>query len=235
MRVLVTRPLSGATRTAERLRALGHVPLVAPLMTVEPTGEPPPTERFDAILVTSANAIPALARLDATARALPIFAPGTRTARLLREAGLLNVREGGGDANGLAASLRRSFPPPGALLHVAGRDRKPEPKASLSAAGYQVAEWVAYAAVPASCLPARLRAALSRREIEAVLHYSHRSAAILRRLAERAGVLEALGASAQICLSPDVAEALPGAPSLVIASYPGEDAMMEALSQLDCR
>jgi trehalose-6-phosphate synthase len=58
-----------------------------------------------------------------------------------------------------------------------------------------VTEWIAYAAVAASCLPREVRAALSRREIDAVLHYSHRSAAILRQLAEWAGVLEGLGAA----------------------------------------
>ena len=38
MRVWVARPEPGAARTGERLAALGHLPLVAPVLVVRPTG-----------------------------------------------------------------------------------------------------------------------------------------------------------------------------------------------------
>lgn len=235
MRVLITRPLAGATRTAERLRALGHDPFVAPLLTVEPTGEPPPAGPFDAVLVTSANAVPSLTCLPATATARPVFALGVRTAALLREAGLPNVREGGSDARALAASVRAAMREAATLLHVAGRDRKPEPQASLAAAGHSVIVWTAYAAVASTSLPAPIATALAQGEIDAMLHYSRRSAVILRRLSEAGGVLQQLNDVWHICLSDDVAEALPGARRLAIAGCPSEDAMLAALKTAEPR
>lgn len=222
-------------RTAERLRALGHAPLVAPLLQVEPTGDPPPTEPFDAILLTSPNAVPGLARLDAAAKSRPVFAVGERAGVLAREAGFSDVRYGATDGAALAAWVQQTLPPSCALLHIAGRDRKSEPHASLAAAGHRVTVWTAYAAVAAAGLPSAVEAALSAGEIGAVLHYSRRSAAILRRLVESAGMLERLDAVAQICLSRDVAEALPGALRVVIAPSPSEDAMLAALANLGGR
>lgn len=232
MRVLVTRPLPDATRTAGRLRALGHAPLVGPVLIVRPTGEPPPVGAFDAVLVTSANAVPALAGLDGAIRAQPLFALGPRTAALAREAGFTDASDGGADALALAASVRRSLPPPSALLHVAGRDRKPEPQNTLAGAGYRVTVWDAYAAVAASRLAPTVEEALAAGAVDAVLHYSRRSATVLRRLSEEAGLLARLEAAAQICLSGDVAEALAGASRLVVSAAPTEEAMLDALGRL---
>ena len=61
MRLLVTRPEPDAECTAAALRARGHIVLVAPLLRIETMENaeigPGP---FAAILVTSANAAPAI-------------------------------------------------------------------------------------------------------------------------------------------------------------------------------
>ncbi len=206
MRLLVTRAAADAARTAERLAALGHEAVVAPVIALVPTGAPPPAGSFDAVLLTSAHAAPALAHLDR--KDLPVFAVGSRTAAAAREAGLRDVREASGDAAALAVLVRRALPPGARLLHAAGRDRKAEPEASLAGAGYGVAVWEVYAAESLPALPPRIRDELRAGGLDGALHYSRRSAEILLALARAEGLLDALLPLTHLCLSEDVAAPL---------------------------
>src|SRR5690349_19116846 len=79
VRILVMRAREQGERTAARLVALGHAPLLAPLIEVRPTGQPPPAGPFAAALLTSAHAVAPLAETKALC-GLPVFAVGARTA-----------------------------------------------------------------------------------------------------------------------------------------------------------
>jgi uroporphyrinogen-III synthase len=230
MRVLVTRPMPGAERTARRLEGMGHVALRAPLLVVRPTGEPPPTGRIDALLVTSAQAVPHLGGLP---RSLPVYAVGERTAADLREAGFACVRAGEGDAAALAR-LVAGAPPGGlALLHVAGRDRKPEPAASLAAAGFQVSVWTAYEAVAVPSLPETARQALLGHKLDIILHFSRRTAATLLALVEAEDLAPALASVRHLCLSGDVASALaPTGLRPCVAPRPDEESLLSLIDGL---
>ncbi|HEX8165242.1 MAG TPA: uroporphyrinogen-III synthase [Beijerinckiaceae bacterium] len=230
MRVLVTRPRAQAESTARRLAALGHEALVAPLLTVAATGEPPPSGPFHALIVTSANAVPALASLD---KGLPVFAVGGRTAALVRDAGFAVVTAAA-DAARLAGALLRATPAGVCLLHVTGRDHKPEPRASLEAAGFPVETWIVYEAVAAQALPEALAGALSDGTLGAALHYSRRSAETVLALAEAAGLREAFLGLAHACLSEDAAAPLreQGAARLIVAGEPDEASLFSALALL---
>jgi uroporphyrinogen-III synthase len=230
MRLLVTRPQPEAERTATRLRGLGHIVIVAPVLAVRPSGEPAPPGPFDALLVTSANAVPAVARAGLAG---PVFAVGPRTAAALRDAGFAEVRAAA-DALALAGLVRTELAAGARLLHVAGRDRKAEPERSLAAAGFTVTTWVAYAALPASALPDEAVRALARGDVDAVLHYSRRSAATLLDLAVAAGLDGSLTALAHVCISDDAAAPLraAGARRVVAAAQPDEDGLLAALARL---
>jgi uroporphyrinogen-III synthase len=228
MRVLVTRPLADAERTAERLRAAGHDPLVAPLLSVVGTNSFPPPDSGDAIILTSAHAVAALAGLPPRAR--PVFAVGDRTAAAVREAGFDDVRVAGGDAASLAALVARSLPKNSTLLHIAGRHRKPEPEASLREAGYTIQVWEAYEAQPVRSLPADVSSGLTAGRIDAALHYSRRSAALLVDLAGKAGLHPKLQSVKHVCLSADVAAPLASLEAtILVAAEPTETALLAAL------
>lgn len=203
MRVLVTRPEPGAGATAARLTATGHEPLVAPVTRIRATGAAPPEGTFDALVVTSANAVPGLAALSG-AGGRPAFVVGERTAGRVAAAGFADVtwRE---DAAALAAEIVRVLPPGAALLHVAGRERRPEPAATLAAAGFALALWEVYAAEAVERLPSAIAAALDAGRLDAALHYSQRSAAILCGLVRQAGRTDAFGRLAHLCISREVA------------------------------
>ena len=232
MRIWVARPEPGAARTGERLAAMGHAPLIAPVLVVRPTGAPLPDGPFDAVVLTSANALAALLATTEAAplRGLPVFAVGARTAALAAQAGLGPVVRGQGDACALADLIRARLAPGTRLLHVAGAERKNEPAASLTAAGCAVTALVAYAAASLPSLPEPAAAALARSPpgLDAVLHYSHRSAATARDLAQAAGHGGAFRRLRHYCLSADVAAPLEaaGIPVHFIAARPSEDALL---------
>ncbi|WP_375462866.1 uroporphyrinogen-III synthase [uncultured Methylobacterium sp.] len=236
MRIWVARPEPGASRTAERLAALGHRPLVAPVLTVRPTGASLPQGAVDAILLTSANALAALLATTevSSLQGIPVFAVGARTAALALRARLGPVEAGAGDAAALAVLIAARLRPGARLLHVAGAERKAEPAATLSAAGYAFETLVAYAAEPLAHLPEAAAAALGAKPpgLDAALHYSRRSATVALELAQGAGQGGAFRALRHYCLSDDVAAALEtsGITARFVAARPREDDLLAGLS-----
>jgi uroporphyrinogen-III synthase len=233
MRIWVSRPEPGAARTAARLTALGHAPLVAPVLICRPTGTPPPDGTFAGVVLTSAAAAAALEVRAARLAGTPVFAVGARTAEAAARAGLGPVTAGSGDAAALARLVAGALPPGARLLHLAGADRKREPAATLVRAGYDLIVHIAYAAEPVAALPEPVRAALGGPEptLEAALHYSRRSAATALALAHEAGRAEPFGALRHYCLSEDVAVPLAaaGIPIHFVPDRPGEDALLAGL------
>lgn len=237
LRILLTRAEEDGRRSAARLSALGHRPLGVPLQTIRRTTEAAPAGPFDAVVVTSAHAVPALRSLRESLSRIPALAVGARTAEALTEAGVTDVRVAAGDAVSLADLARRTLPEGSRLLQVAGRHRKPEPERSLRRAGFELSIWTAYEAAAAQRLPEALAQALRSGEIDAVLHYSRRSAEILIGLTEAAGLADALREPVQVCLSEDVAAPLLAfeARRVIVAAEPSERALFDALSAADMR
>lgn len=229
MRLLVTRAAQDAARTAARLRERGHEAVVAPVLAIRSTDAAPPTEPWDAAILTSAHGAPALTRLALAGR--PVFAVGARTAAAAAAAGADPVYAADGDAASLAALVGRTMPPGRRLLHVAGRQRKAEPGASLAQAGFRVLAWEAYEAAAVARLPEAARAALDAGRLDGVLHFSRRSAAILLDRAQAEGRLDGLLALPHLCLSGDVAAPLRerGAPCVLVSVQPEERLLLDAI------
>lgn len=119
--LVVVRPEPGNARTTARLRAGGGDVVSYPLFLPAPVDwEAPDPAAFDALLVTSANAIrlagPELARLAI----LPVIAVGSESAAVARAAGLrVAVTGNGGVVDALMVAERAGFVCP---LHLAGRE-----------------------------------------------------------------------------------------------------------------
>jgi uroporphyrinogen-III synthase len=209
------------------LREAGFAVLNAPLSRIVPSGAPCPAGPFDALAVTSAAALPALiaARLPFD---LPLFTVGGRSASAARKAGFRHVVAGPGDARGLAAILACEMKPGARVLMVLARDHKPHLPDGLAQAGIAAVPWIAYGAEPVPSLPAPLMQALSHGTLSHALHYSRRSAAILRDLARAAGCEADLKQLRHLCLSADVAGALDGF-DIAIAEQPEEEALLALL------
>ncbi len=204
MHVLITRPQADAEALARALEARGHSTLIAPLLTIEPIpGAVPDLEGVQAIVLTSANAVPALSGTDP---GRPVFVVGEATARAARAAGCGDVRAAGGDAASLARLIiGQCRPTAGAVLHLAGAEVRPGLAEALRAAGFELRRQAVYRAVAARGLAPSVIEAIQSGEIDAVLLFSPRSAAVLVDLIGRYDLAGCLGRTEAICLSAAVA------------------------------
>ena len=235
MYVLVTRPEPAAERTAAALIARGHEVWKVPLMRVEPVAADL-SGHWGAVIVTSANAPAAIADNPAreALRKLPLFAVGERSAQAARAAGFAEVTSAGGDVRDLVQLLReRQADASAPLLYLAGEERAADLVGELAARGIATEMRVVYRAVAAP-FPDELIAALEAGDVQAVLHFSRRSAENFLAGARTAGVAEQALAVRHYCLSAQVAGPLiaAGAQRVVVAPRPDEAALVELLPLL---
>ncbi|WP_439478784.1 uroporphyrinogen-III synthase [Brevundimonas sp.] len=115
-RIWVTRAEPGATRTADRLTALGFEPVIAPLLATRSIPQAAPDlTGVAALAFTSANGVAAFASLTSD-RTRPVFTVGDATAGAARTAGFARVQSASGDLDSLAALLSAQGPAVGPLL-----------------------------------------------------------------------------------------------------------------------
>ena len=202
LRALVTRPLGEAESLAEALAARGIDAIIEPLLEIHYRSEPAPDlTGVQAVLCTSANGVRALARLTGE-RAVPLFAVGEASAARARAEGFARVESAGGSLADLIGLARdRLRPNEGRLLHVAGSTLAGDLAGALRAEGFAVDRAVLYEARPAAGLSAASVRALNAGIVDFALFFSPRTALIFVRLAERAGIAEAIGAVSAISIS----------------------------------
>ncbi len=181
MRVWITRAEPGAGETAKRLIALGHEPVVAPLLIVKRLIDvSPDLTGVGALAFTSANAVRAFADLS-DQRDLPVFAVGGATATAARQAGFADIQAGPSDVAALAAEIidrRNTFQ--GGVLHPSAAEPAGDLAGALEAAGVAVRSLALYQTVaadaPAPALLERLAG------VDAVLLHSPKAARALAGL-----------------------------------------------------
>lgn len=233
VRVLVTRPEPGASRTARRLEAQGFQPILLPL--TETAALPIEASDFPAaaaVAITSANAVRHAPReLVAALAALPCHAVGKRTAEACRAAGLTSVSEGPGDAEALAAAIAGGLAGK-EMVYLCGRVRFPVFEERLTAAGVRVRPVETYDTVELDYSDDDVLARLSGTAVEAVLLYSAKAAAAMIGLASRPALRHLFERTEFLTLSARVAKALDGigGQKVRIAAQPDEDALLALLS-----
>lgn len=241
MAVLVTRPSPDDAMTAKSLRARGYEVLCAPMLRFEAVPfQDDEQVKYGAVVVTSANALRAAAPKLANSRLLklPLFAVGDHTATAAREAGFGEVITSKGDAGALreqvvASAKSKQFRKASALLYLAGADLARDLAGELGENGFTVTTLTTYRMTPAPTLPRDVCDAFVAHEIEAVLHYSRRSARAFVDAARAGGVEISALALPQCCISPAVAAILreAGGTQVSAAATPDENALFEALER----
>ncbi|MDP2357683.1 MAG: uroporphyrinogen-III synthase [Beijerinckiaceae bacterium] len=231
MRVLVLRPDDEGKRTAARLAALGHEAISSPVMETMATNAPAPAGVFDAVIATSAQAF---RFIDAGALApflrLPLLCVGARTAQAARKTGFGDIVIEAPDAAALAESIA-SQSSARRLLYLAGRDRKPDLEQALAAANFMIAPWVVYEARALEALREEAILSLRAGKVDAVLHFSRRSAVIFCACIVKAALQDEARALLHVAISADAAKGLQQlAPARVrIAAAPDEAHMLDEL------
>jgi uroporphyrinogen-III synthase len=233
MRVVLTRAAEDAGATAEKLRAMGHEPVLAPLGTVATLPARWPRPLPDALAATSAHAFAGLLPLPGHAADLPVFAVGERTAEAARQAGFREALAGPGDALALAAAMAKRLAPEARVFYAAGRTRKPALEEALRARRFRLDVAETYAIEPAVLLPGQARVVLLDPKGTCALHYSRATVERFASLARSAGLEDAFVAMRHLCLSADVAAPLLawGARSVEVADAPREAALLDLLGR----
>jgi uroporphyrinogen-III synthase len=182
VKLWVTRTAPDAHATAIRLRALGHEPVVAPLLEVRSIGGiRPDLKGVAALAFTSRNGVAAFARLTRR-RNLPVYTVGEATAQAAREAGFGAVSSADGALAELVA-LIALHPPKGRLLWPGAAEPAGDLAAAVAAHGVECLHLPVYETVES--------AIVAPSGIDGVLVHSPRAARVLagRMSAEAAAPL----------------------------------------------
>lgn len=220
LRVAITRAAPENERTADRVRALGGEPVLAPLLEIRTLDFDANLIGAQALLFTSANGARAFAGATPVRDKL-VLAVGDATAQSARDLGFTDVRSADGDVAALTeVALATLDPAAGVVVHFSGADIAGDLVRALDAAGFEAERRIAYEARAATSLPPAFSEPLN-----VVLFHSPRAAQIFVRLG--APGAPALTAA---CLSENVAAALSGAAwkRIVVSPAPREDAFLEA-------
>ena len=241
MAVLVTRPHPDDETTAATLRARGFDVLRAPMLRFEPVAvHEDLNARYSAVIVTSANALRGIEPHLKGHRMLelPLFAVGDHTAAAARRAGFTHVVSANGDAANLRdlvlASLKaKELKKASTLLYLAGAELSRDLVSELEESGFRVVTQTTYRMIAVKSLPRETCDAFAANQVEAVLHYSQRSARAFLDAARAAGVEISALAIPQCCISATVASVVrdAGATQVVVAATPDENALFEALER----
>lgn len=214
MRLWITRTEPAAHDTAARLSALGHDPVIAPLLVVRTPGSGSLVPDHAALAFTSRNAVAVWAGLS-PGRALPVFCVGDATAEAARAVGFTDVRSASGNATDLAALIRREATGP---VLVPGPARPAADLAALVGPAVRVMPRAVYETVETG-IPAPS-------PVEGILFHSARAAAAFasRHAASAPGRIA-------LALSDAVAEPLRalGFVEVRVAARPDEDALLDTL------
>ena len=227
-RVLITRPEPGATQTAARLTALGLVPVIAPVLSIEAKTVRAPVD-VAATLLTSRNAV---AACPAALHDRPVFAVGTATATQAAKVGFTRVLDADGDAKALASLVANTLSPAdGSLFLPTAQGQGTELATALRERGFRVIRRVAYHALGVPVLPEPAETHLRHHQLVAAMFFSGETARHFVHLLQAAGLSDSVRDVEAVAISERAAMALTSLPwrRIRVAAKPNQDAMLVLL------
>lgn len=220
--LVILRPIDGANETAKRAAELGLSTIVDPLFAVEPMAwEAPPQSQFDALMLTSANAVKYAGPNLEIYKALPVLAVGVATAKAAQQAGLHIAETGNGGAEELLQSLPADRYQN--ILRLTGKDHVKTTQSGRTLTLRRVYQ--------ACALPLGENANAALKQGHVILLYSVRAATILIEEMGRLGLDRSINDVA--ALSPNVAQSAgSGWKSVQAAESPTDDALLSLAGRL---
>ena len=222
LKLLILRPLDGAKQTEQRARKRGLDAVIDPLFVIEPVAwTAPEAGNFDALLLTSANAVRCGGAALETYRSLPVLAVGEKTAAAAMEAGFHVEKTGSSCARDLLHQLE------GAAYHrilwLAGKQHT-----DLPAVAQQLTIVPVY---QSRAMPLGQQAQACLAEESIILLHSARSAQHFVAELDRLGLPK--NRQHLLAFSAKVAKAAgPGWKSVQSADHPDDDALLALASAL---
>jgi uroporphyrinogen-III synthase len=235
MHLLVTRPQPDAEDLQRKLEVKGFRVSVAPLLDIR-TGPQRaiPNRPYQAVLITSANGVRALAQHPARDRLLGrvAYAVGPQSRVAATATGFSKVVEAGGDVTAIIKKVESELEPRrGPLLYLSGEETSGDLEAVLQGRGFEVDRVIMYSAFPAFHLPPSVSAMIKRRAIDGVLLYSRRTAKVWRKCIAADDLDAHTMHILHFCLAAAVAGPLPEGWMAKIATHASEQGMFDLIEQ----
>ena len=187
MKLIVTRPEPAATRTAEKLQAMGHEVAISPVLEIVATDTKMPNGDYSMIIITSASALQVLKQQDFDQPLLNIavYVVGDKTAKNAKDFGFQNVHSAAGNALDLAELIKLRFDVSATAknpaLYICGQHSTSGFTDELSKIGLNFNRWINYNANLVDHLTNKSINFLTSDDSIGILLYSARSA---RRFSE---------------------------------------------------
>jgi uroporphyrinogen-III synthase len=232
MHLIVTRPEEDAGPLKSRLEALGHEVTLAPLLRiVAREGIDIPDLDYQLAVATSANGVRSLQANDHV-KSIRILTVGPQSLKAAQESGFGHAEAQGGDVARLAAYIIANFrPEAGPILYLSGAETAGDLQGNLQTAGFEVDRFTLYDAVPANSLGAAAEE-LRQQRADAVLLYSPRTARMWAALVDAEDLEDVAAVPLYLCLSENVAAALPDNWHRHVAEAPQDNQMIALLEQI---
>lgn len=226
--VLVTRPEPGSGRTVQALRARGIKSAAIPLTIIQPLDVAETAGDFDAVVITSQNAILNGAGLLSSQLYRPVFAVGQSTAKALDEFGFKDIVFAL-TADELAPLIINSGSK--RLLYICGQTRRPELEIELSTANIQVTPIEAYASVRNESAKPQLADFFSKNKNSIVLFQAPSAAEVFHSFMPAHFSPEYIRV---LCMSSVIAAHLPEKwhDHCVVSNKPDQAAMLDELDKM---
>lgn len=242
MHVLVTRPKDDGETLKAELERLGCKVTLEPLIRI--VSNDIPTTAIDetsTLIITSRNALRALAKSPAVTRALtrPLLAVGPGTAALAREMGFTEIFEGPGTGAELVPEItRRSEAGGGPFVYLSADRMAFDVPSALAERGIAIRRVVAYRSVAAETLSPQVADALRDGAINVVVLMSPRTAETWAKIAPVAAKPNDLSDISYVCISEAVANVVKsklGPQATIVASRPNHEEILIVLKRLAAR
>jgi uroporphyrinogen-III synthase len=202
--------------------------------TATDPGNLPDATGFDAVAVTSANALfHAPDDLAARYGALLCFTVGERTGEAVADAGFTKVISADGHVEALVALAAETLPAGARILYPCGVRRRQVLEAELGRLGHQVIALETYRTDPVKYDPSEVEAIAGTQPIDAALVYSPFGAERLSGVATMPELAPLFGIMRILCMSKQIANGLVEGLSgrAEIAASADEDALLALLGR----
>lgn len=236
--ILITRPARQAAPFAKTLESQGFQTLIEPMLEVVSLPfAPVDSGRYQAVLLTSANAAPAL-ETACDKQDIAIYTVGPQTAIAVRQAGFSNVHPAEGTAAALSLRIQAELQPgAGSLLYLRGRTVSCPLDRTLAKSGFTVDAPVVYEALLSTALSPACQSALNAGHTEAVTFFSKRTALNFMKLVEKHSLGDKLRDIKALSISKPVLECVQAGNWLdtYAAPTPDRDGMVDLVGNVCVR
>jgi uroporphyrinogen-III synthase len=200
MYTLITRPQEEAIIEAQKWQEMDYACLIEPMIEIEYQSLGLSLEPYNAIIVTSKNALKAIAGFNFLGK---IIAVGPQTAEFANKLGFTNILCAESNVKSLINIIDHSHSP---ALYLRGDVVTVDLKALLPAKGVQIDETIVYTTKARDNFSAKLIEYLQAGEIEQVLLFSSRTAQIFCTLMTKHNLDQYSHPMKAIVLSTQIAE-----------------------------